>query len=58
MTRLEKAKELHPEMSEEQILEYCPWRFFKWSKHECFKIGDIDEICPRCWNAPYKEESK
>jgi hypothetical protein len=30
MTRLEKARQLKPGMSDRKIMELCPWRFFGW----------------------------
>ncbi len=56
MTRLEKARELRPDLSEERIIyEFCPWRFFKWSKEPCYKAGWLAEICPTCWKVKFEE---
>jgi hypothetical protein len=49
MTRLEKAKELHPDYTDERIIEDCP---------ECLINIDIVpciQDCEECWNVEYEE---
>jgi len=53
MTRLEKAKELHPELTEDEIIEgKCPSDLFDIETVFCDTGADE---CAVCWNEEYKE---
>lgn len=52
MTRLEKAKELHLDYTDAQIIYgYCPGDLVLVKSVACLK----DTCCYECWNFDYKE---
>ena len=56
MTRLEKAKELRPGLTEEKIVQgNCPFSILPMDNIDCPKNGETKDICPICWNEEYKE---
>jgi len=56
MTRLERALEIHPDLSEERIINHhCPEELIKCNIASC-PITNIEEFsCDVCWNMEYKE---
>lgn len=57
MTRLEKAKELRPELSESETIKYyCPENLLPLKTVKCNAANDGD--CIECWKEEYKEETK
>ncbi len=55
MTKLEKARELRPELTEHQIIHgYCPEDILAMEMVDCGQIGD----CRKCWNAEWQEEQE
>jgi hypothetical protein len=66
VTRLEKARQMKPRMTDEEIMKYCPWRFFGWPQKTCYEPGVeqeetyeqwMERVCFPCWNKPYEEVS-
>ena len=57
MTRLEKAKEIRPDLTEDEIIHACPDDILdmEWPMDECLGRPDIEGICCSCWNEPYEE---
>jgi hypothetical protein len=60
MTRLEKAKELHPEFDEARIIGDCPEGLLPINPVPCpiieFETGDQKTtMCQLCWDNEFKE---
>ena len=60
MTRLEKAKELHPEMTVDKIVGYCPEEQLPIDTVACPFIESENSdrevsLCQFCWNKEFKE---
>jgi hypothetical protein len=51
MTRLEKAMELHTEMTASEIVRYCPEDQLPIDRVAC----QIPDDCLECWNKEYEE---
>lgn len=56
MTRLEKAKELYPEMTEDEIINYshCPESLIGCETVECPDAPEGVANCVVCWNMEYE----
>jgi hypothetical protein len=67
-TRLEKAKELRPDLTEEKIVYggLCPYNWFPlkgfinkaFPAHKCVKNEGGSHDCVACWNEPYEGGDK
>lgn len=53
MTYLEKAKELHPDYTDERIIEDCPEGLLPIIVVPCPISGNG---CEECWNQEYRED--
>lgn len=49
MTRLEKVKELHPDWTDDAIMDECPEDILPVPSVECI------ENCEECWKAEFEE---
>lgn len=62
LTRLDKALELRPELTERDIkTKICPRDIFGAgfpSAMGCNYDGGNPEVCEKCWNEPYKDITK
>lgn len=61
MTYIQKAMEVHPELSQDElVLYYCPFEVFNLddSDGHCLTHGGgpIEVTCPVCWNREYQNE--
>lgn len=61
MTYIQKAMEVHPELTHDQLVrDYCPFEVFKTNDDECHGVhlegGSLDVECPVCWNREYSNE--
>ena len=56
MTRLKKAKELNPELTNDEILESCPFETLKLTGDSKYYCSDDEGDCKKCWSEPYEED--
>lgn len=56
MTRLEKVKELHPELIDEEIVGNCPEEILPIDEISFTECKKFDWNCNLCWNQQYEEK--
>ncbi|HEY5586687.1 MAG TPA: hypothetical protein VIK78_19635 [Ruminiclostridium sp.] len=57
MTYLEKARELNPKLTQEDLTDWCP-EHFKLEVVNCCDIKLIPNSCAGCWNREMPVEVK